>query len=280
MNMRLFRAYFARYNDGLGHDAPLLTLLRKELMNDEGPVAGRLAGQFEQPLMSALRAAGRISDRVSTDGMMALRDLAQSTRKYAKATIDPAELPRITSILLRKITGFSGLVHENMYRSVGWRFLSLGISAERATNMATILAVLADDASSERAADGLVDGLLDGALDLVLELGDSTLTYRSQHAVRSTRQTVYDLLALDDANPRAILYHLSHIRQHIAALPVRDNRAGHAAQGRQSEISRLALKLQSGLAVETPLTLNSARLMNVRSDIRDLTDVVSRTWLQ
>ena len=39
---------------------------------------------------------------------------------------------RALSVLLRKITGFSGLVHENMYRFAGWRFLSIGRSLERA----------------------------------------------------------------------------------------------------------------------------------------------------
>jgi len=272
MNMRLFRAYFARFNAGQNHNAALLTLLREELMNDEDPIAKRLATQFEAPLDQALRTAGRISDRVSTDGMMALRDLAQSTRRYANATIDPAELPRIVSILLRKITGFSGLVHENMYRSVGWRFLSLGISVERAANMASVLAALADEQPPETA--------VDGALDLALELGDSTLTYRSQHAVRSTRETVCDLLALDDANPRAILYHLSHIRQHISALPARDAAAGNTGSGRLSEISRLALKLQSGLAVDTPQTLTTERLIRLRSEIWEVSGILSRTWLQ
>ena len=38
-------------------------------------------------------------------------------------------------VLLRKITGFSGLVHENMYRFTGWRFLSIGRSLERAIAM-------------------------------------------------------------------------------------------------------------------------------------------------
>ena len=43
---------------------------------------------------------------------------------------------RAMGVLLRKITGFSGLVHENMYRFTGWRFLSIGRSLERAIAMA------------------------------------------------------------------------------------------------------------------------------------------------
>jgi uncharacterized alpha-E superfamily protein len=45
-------------------------------------------------------------------------------------------------VLLRKITGFSGLVHENMYHFSGWRFLTIGRSLERAIAMADLLAGL------------------------------------------------------------------------------------------------------------------------------------------
>jgi uncharacterized alpha-E superfamily protein len=262
INMRIFRAYFARVGDGLGHDAPLLALVRKELMNDVKPVSAQMAKQFGMPLDSALRSAARISDRVSTDGMMALRDLAASDRKYTGLQLETAELPHYASILLRKITGFAGLVHENMYRSVGWRFLSLGISLERAATMATILSVLADEDP------------LDGALDLELELGDSTLTYRSQHAVRSTRETVYDLLALDGANPRSILYHLTRIKEHIDALP------GSSVNGNLSDSARLALKLETRLAVETSQTLNSECLLGLRSDIWAVSGSLTRSYLQ
>ena len=52
-----------------------------------------------------------------------------------------ASLPRVTpgddasramTVLLRKLAGFAGLVHENMYHAVGWRFLEIGRRLERA----------------------------------------------------------------------------------------------------------------------------------------------------
>ena len=79
------------------------------------------------------------------------------------------------SVLLRKITGFSGLVHENMYRFTGWRFLSIGRSLERAIAMAGALAWLADPEAP------------DGALDLALEIGDSVMSHRRRYAVTTSR---------------------------------------------------------------------------------------------
>ena len=98
----------------------------------------------------------------------ALRDLVQTARKLSAHTIPSDETPQKVSVLLRKITGFSGLVHENMYRSTGWRFLSLGMSLERAANMAMILAALAEPDAP------------DGALDLLLEIGDSIMSHRAR----------------------------------------------------------------------------------------------------
>ncbi len=39
------------------------------------------------------------------------------------------------TILLRKLAGFAGLVHENMYRFTGWRFLTIGRLLERGLHM-------------------------------------------------------------------------------------------------------------------------------------------------
>jgi uncharacterized alpha-E superfamily protein len=43
------------------------------------------------------------------------------------------------TVLLRKLAGFAGLVHENMYRFTGWRFLELGRHIERALQMTRLL---------------------------------------------------------------------------------------------------------------------------------------------
>ena len=123
-------------------------------------------------------------------------------------------------VLLRKITGFSGLVHENMYRFTGWRFLSIGRSLERAIAMSGALAWLADPEAP------------DGALDLAVEIGDSVMSHRRRYAVTTTRETVVDLLALDTLNPRSVLYHLTEIRDHVAFLP--------DADGQRPDVAALA----------------------------------------
>ncbi len=262
LNMRLFRAYFARRADGIDDDAPIMVFMRHALMDKAGPNPNAMAALFEQPLSGALRCSERISDRFSTDGLMALKDLMRTTSILGAETFTTEEMTQQISVLLRQITGFSGLVHENMYRSIGWRFLSLGVSVERAANMATLLAqVTGPDVPF-------------GALDMALEVGDSTMTYRLRYSVSASPETVLDLLALDEANPRALLYHLSRAKDHIAEFP------GSIANRRLSPVARQALELHTSLAVEEPETLTPDRLFALREEIWKLSGLLTATHLR
>ena len=102
-------AYFADYLDALGIDPAKA-------------VPAALIGMLDRAIVSA----GNVRDRFSVDGWMALNDLAKTARKMAERVTPGDDGARAMSVLLRKITGFSGLVHENMYRFTGWRFLSIG----------------------------------------------------------------------------------------------------------------------------------------------------------
>ena len=178
------------------------------------------------------------------------------------ATAKPGDdAARAMGVLLRKITGFSGLVHENMYRSVGWRFLSMGRSLERALTMSSALANFADPAAPE------------GALDLAVEVGDSSMTHRSRYAVATNRKTVIDLLVFDAQNPRSVLYHLAEIRDQAAQL------SESVGKGPMSDFSRAVLHTHAELAVLTPETLDTAALLSLGTEIEKLSDVLSAEYL-
>lgn len=263
-NMRLFRAYHDRRGGGLSSDQPLMRAVQGLIAPGSGEATvmpRQLARSFDDPLEAALTCGSRVRDRFSVDGMMALQDLVAAARKMSATPIPPDDIPRKVSVLLRKITGFSGLVHENMYRSTGWRFLSLGLSLERAANMCTLLAELARDDAP------------DGALDLLLELGDSAMAHRTRYAGAATPTSVSDLMALDDSNPRAVLYHLSRAKAHIDHLP------GSSEHGRLAPMARLGLQIHTRLAVETPDTLTPAKLTGLRLGLWRLSDLISTTYL-
>ena len=111
------------------------------------------------------------------------------------------------SELLRELAGFSGLVHDNMFRFAGWRFLTMGRALERGSAIALLLATYADY------------GAPAGSFDVALEVGDSVMTHRRRYSVETNRNTVIDLLALDGDNPRSIVFQVETLREQQALLP-------------------------------------------------------------
>ncbi|WP_022703288.1 circularly permuted type 2 ATP-grasp protein [Pseudorhodobacter ferrugineus] len=260
-NMRLYRAYVARINDGTAPDAPDAPLPRllRSMMNDAIPAD--MAKGFSAPLTHAHRAAAKIGDRFSPDGMMALRDLVSLSNSFHTRTLSPEDLPREISTLLRQIAGFAGLVHENMYNSDGWRFLSLGMSLERASSMASTLAYLTTPTAP------------DGALDLALELGDSVITHRNRFSIFADPASVLDLLALDDQNPRALRYHITRARRHIAQLP------GDQNTHRLTAVARQVLTLETRLATASVTDLTPDALLEIERDIWALAESLTAAHL-
>ncbi|MEO9650880.1 MAG: circularly permuted type 2 ATP-grasp protein [Roseobacter sp.] len=256
-NMRLFRAYYARISDGAGHNEVLPAFLRTQLMDGVPPEVDQIAQRFATPLNLGLQAATRISDRFSPDGMMSLRGLVQHMRLLDRRRIALADIPSEISHLLRQVTGFAGLVHENMYHSDGWRFLSLGISLERAANMCAVLASCTDH-------DAPI-----GAFDLALELGDSTVSHRSRFQISANTTSVIDLLGLDQQNPRAIRYHITRAKKHIAELP------GQETGLDLSEVARLVLVTETKLATTQSQTITPEFFSRIQKDILNISDALT-----
>jgi uncharacterized alpha-E superfamily protein len=256
-HMRIFRAYFARICDGADHSDTMPTFMRDHLLNGVDPNAGAIAALFDEPLALALQSASRISDRFSPDGMMALRGLVKDAKSLDNMFVPLDDIPIQISTLLRQITGFAGLVNENMYRSDGWRFLSLGTSLERAANMCNLLAAcLSAEPSS-------------GALDLALEIGDSVVSHRTRFQIAANSASVSDLLALDPRNPRSVRYHITRSKDHIANLPARHE------DHYMSQVARQVLLLETQLATSVPAMMSPETFIQVKQDIWAISDTLN-----
>ncbi|MBE2276259.1 MAG: circularly permuted type 2 ATP-grasp protein [Rhodobacteraceae bacterium] len=211
-------------------------------------------------LAAAVATAGRVRDLFSTDAWSALADIARTARQMATRVTPGDDAARALSALLRKLAGVSGLVHENMYRSQGWRFLTIGRQQERAMGMAAILAILADPR------------LPAGALDMAVELGDSVMTHRRRFAVATGPATVIDLLGLDGDNPRSIRHQVDGLAEQIARLPAAEDR------GRPRAPLRAIMRIQVDLATQTPEGLTSGELWSLRSRIAGLSDRLTEAY--
>ena len=258
--VRLMRAYHTRMAEAGAAGAPLLAgfdpLLRQMGIDTPDPIPQKLLDN----LAAAIGSASSVRDRFSPDAWSALHDIDRSARRMARTVSPGDDAARALSALLRKLAGISGLVHENMYRFVGWRFLTIGRLHERAMGMAALLAVLCDPDAPE------------GALDLAIEVGDSVLTHRRRFALNASRASVIDLLVLDPLNPRALRHQIDGLREQVDMLPAAND------HGALSPLARDALRLHTDLATAEPETLTTEALWALRGRIASLSDVLTTTY--
>lgn len=261
--MRLLRAHHIRLAEAGDSAAPLTEALAPllESLGADPAEAGLPQGLLDT-LGAAIGSAGQVRDRFSPDAWSALIDLNKTATRMAARVAPGDDAARALSALLRKLTGFSGLVHENMYRFLGWRFLTIGRHHERAMAMTAALATLADPEAPP------------GALDLAIEVGDSVMTHRRRFSLATTRVTVIDLLALDEMNPRSVRYQLDGLAEQLRLLP------GGDLPGAMSDLSRAMLRLHTDLVTERPEDLTTERLWDLRDRIGALSDLLTEGYLR
>jgi uncharacterized circularly permuted ATP-grasp superfamily protein/uncharacterized alpha-E superfamily protein len=212
--LRLVRAYNSRLNEAASE--PLLETIRAQLRTYNVDAAEPFPSGVRDALTSAVYSASQIRDRFSVDGWAALKDMQKSMNRIAQKAEAGNDAALVMSVMLRKIAGFSGLVHENMYRAAGWQFLTIGRSLERAAMMTDLLATVTDPAAPA------------GGLDLAIEVGDSIMVHRQRYDLLTSHESVIDLLGLDESNPRSVRFHLDVIAHRVNDL-CRDHPTGQLA---------------------------------------------------
>jgi uncharacterized circularly permuted ATP-grasp superfamily protein/uncharacterized alpha-E superfamily protein len=166
------------------------------------------------------RTAALVRDRLSGDAWRLLNGLHGFARSHAaRVDLDVDGALAMLNTILSQLAAFSGMQMENMTRSVGWRLLDVGRRLERITHMTKLI--------DDLAVDG--DPAETGGLDLLLELGDSSMTYRTRYLTGAQLAPVLDLLICDDTNPRSLAFQAAAVRDHVATLP-RDSERGTLAR--------------------------------------------------
>ncbi len=257
--IRLVRSYHMRLAE-TGADDLRVTRIAKYLRRTGITLEDPVPGDILENLRHAIRCAAKVRDRFSIDGWIALRSL-EAEIAGQRAPVPGDEAARAMSHMLRGTAGFGGLVHDNMYRFVGWRFLSLGRALERAQAMTWLLADFAAPTAPE------------GSFDIAIEVGDSVMTHRRRYLIETNRSTVIDLLALDHRNPRSVRYQVSAIRQLVSELP------GAEVNGELSELARAILRVETKLAVADPKRLDTDRLVSTARSLGRVSDLLTQTYL-
>lgn len=258
--VRILRAYNARMAEMSNPDLPILKDTRTYLEQIDVDASEPIPHGLMNAIDSAVHSASQIRDRFSPDGWLALADLRKTTRNFAARVQLGDDATRAMTVLLRKLAGFSGLVHENMYRFAGWRFLEIGRRLERGIQIAGITRWLTRKEAP------------DGALDMLLEIGDSVMTHRRRYNVAAGANSYLDLLVLDPLNPRSVLFQIAELREQIEKLP------GGVEDGQLSVTAKAVLELHTQLLVAEPEDMTAVRLAELGAEIGRLAGLIADAY--
>lgn len=259
--VRLLRAYHQRLEEAGGTPLPLTDYLASYLGQMNLDLDRAVPDELLQLFDLSLACAAKVHDRFSVDAWNALNDLSRTAHAMAKRISNGDDAARAMSVLLRKLAGFSGLVHDNMFRFTGWRFLAMGRALERALQCARFLGALTNPTAPQ------------GCIDVAVEVGDSVMTHRRRYSVETNIPTVIDLLALDGDNPRSIRSQVDILREQETLLPRGDEPPG------LTPAAKMIMQLQTALAVAEPEDITCDRLVGIASEIAAISEALSQRYL-
>ena len=180
--------------------------------------------EFEQELISVIsdvkrtdslaftlsevsRVGNNVRERLSADMMILIGQLRTSLEPQRDTQI--LEYPATLTLCLELLSAFSGMERENINRGLGWLFMSIGRRLERAIYLTRLLRQITLPLGEQ-------DWPL---LECLLEVADSTMTYRTRYYTTLQPIAVLDVLMADESNPRALDFQLAHLVDLYQKLP-------------------------------------------------------------
>ncbi|SDJ26722.1 circularly permuted type 2 ATP-grasp protein [Pseudomonas indica] len=218
---RLLRVILVRYVDDDDEPLALEAAVDLAAQLDLLPGEGELETRLFQALIGedwpfSLRAnlqrlngsAAQVRGRLSRENWHALVEIQRETHLLERDEGDLGELLDFLNRLLMSLSALSGFALDDMTRDDGWRFLMIGRRIERLQFLAEAIAgFLLGRAAQDQA-----------GLEWLLELGNSTITYRSRYQAAPQLIPVLDLLLLDEQNPHAVSFQLSELKRALQQL--------------------------------------------------------------
>ena len=160
-------------------------------------------------LSEVSRVGNSVRERLSPDMMILIAQLRTSVDAPPDTQI--LEYPAILTLSLELLSAFSGMERENINRGIGWLFMSIGRRLERAIYLTRMLRQITLPLGEK-------DWVL---LECLLEVADSSMTYRSRYYTTLQPMAVIDVLMADGENPRSLDFQLAHLADQYQRLPRR-----------------------------------------------------------
>jgi uncharacterized circularly permuted ATP-grasp superfamily protein len=158
-------------------------------------------------LAEVSRVGGMVRERLSVDMTFLIGQLRDKVEVGRDTQF--LEYPAMLTLWLELLSAFSGLERENINRGVGWLFLSIGRRLERAIYLTRQLREITRPLAEQ-------DWPL---LEYLLEVGDSSMAYRSRYYTTLQPLAVLDVLLADESNPRSLDFQLAQLAELYQKLP-------------------------------------------------------------
>jgi uncharacterized circularly permuted ATP-grasp superfamily protein/uncharacterized alpha-E superfamily protein len=181
------------------------------------------------------RVAWHLKERLSADTWRTLQQLESHFSSFAPANTDQryaGGLDLLDNAVL-SLSAFSGLLMENTTRGVGWRFLEIGRRMERAVQTSELLRCSLDSAAAD----------VEPCLHVLLQIADSSITYRRRYPTVVQTDLVLQLLIADETNPRSVAFQLATLLHQVNRM--QESSPGTETSPEQEMVVRALTSLRS-----------------------------------
>lgn len=185
----------------------------------ESLIACATSPLHQQGLAQTLQELGRVGfslrDRLSHDHWRAMNRLVNDQALSDHVTLGPTLVWLDRAVAgLAALSGFS---LDAMNRDAGWRFLSLGRRLERLQLLATALDVAVSHLQ-QGCDDGGRQNETSQPLEWLLDLTDSSGSFRSQTTGLASWRAMRSIVLLDATNPRSLRFQVEGVQQALQRL--------------------------------------------------------------
>jgi uncharacterized alpha-E superfamily protein len=149
--------------------------------------------------------AAQARSRLSAENWRGISVLQRQFQEAAENKSDPLE---VLDTMLLSLAGLAGFALDDMTQDDGWRLMMLGRRMERLQFLAELLALRLESGATPTQSE----------LEWLLDIGDSTITYRTRYLAAPSLGATIDLLVFDKTNPRALAYQWNHIEYSLVRL--------------------------------------------------------------
>jgi uncharacterized circularly permuted ATP-grasp superfamily protein/uncharacterized alpha-E superfamily protein len=165
------------------------------------------------------RSAAQVRDRLPSDLLRVVSQFGPLTRRVDDAAWGYVSVVDALAVLngcIGMLAALRGIEMENMTRGPGWHFLSIGRRLERSLHLVKLFRTIIVPLSPQTWP----------ALEMVLEVADSSVTYRSRYFTILQPAPVLDLLMNEEVNPRSLAFQAKDLSEHCRSLSSMPSGAG------------------------------------------------------